>query len=65
MSDFIPHPEWPLAEDSGAGKLNIIYYPCCEEPYPSMDYNLTFTAREPYDDFGHIKDNIIKQLTGR
>ena len=60
MSDYLSHPAWSLTEDSGAGRLIDKYYPCCSEPYPYMDYNLTFTARQS-DDFD-VEDKLIQGI---
>ncbi|KAK2183589.1 hypothetical protein NP493_304g07002 [Ridgeia piscesae] len=43
LSDFYRSVEWDLL--NAHAKKNIVRYPCCEEPYPDITFNLTLRRK--------------------
>lgn len=39
LSNYMAHPEWELLK--ATAKRNVVYYPCCAEPYIDITYDLT------------------------
>ncbi|XP_064629772.1 neuronal acetylcholine receptor subunit alpha-7-like [Lineus longissimus] len=46
MNDFVQHSEWDVTKT--LGEKSVRYYPCCTEPYPSLQFNITFKRRATY-----------------
>ena len=45
LSNYAINKEWELLEVSG--RKNVIFYPCCPEPYPDLTFTLTLKRRNP------------------
>ena len=46
ISTYMSLPEWDLI--STGAKKNVMYYPCCAEPYPDVTFNITMRRRPAY-----------------
>ncbi|XP_078064076.1 CHRNA7-FAM7A fusion protein-like [Mustelus asterias] len=46
ISEFIPNGEWDLIGVSG--QRNVIYYECCQAPYPDVTFYITIRRRTLY-----------------
>ena len=36
--------EWDIVQKEA--RKNFVYYPCCDEPYPDLTYNITISGAE-------------------
>ena len=43
-NDFLINPHWTIANSSAT--KNVKYYPCCQEPYPDLTYDLLISEKE-------------------
>jgi hypothetical protein len=41
-TDFMPSENIGFELIEHSAKKNVIYYPCCEEPYPDLTFTLKF-----------------------
>jgi hypothetical protein len=46
LSDYNGHDEWQITANN-ASRVEK-YYPCCVEPYPSIEFNITFKRQSSY-----------------
>ncbi|XP_070545497.1 neuronal acetylcholine receptor subunit alpha-10-like [Ptychodera flava] len=62
LSNFMSNGEWDLL--SAKAKRNVIYYKCCQEPYPDLTYTVVMKRRPLFYIINIILPNIfIAMLT--
>ena len=60
LSDHVGNKAWDVVDTSA--RVTRKYYPCCEEPYPDVRFNLTLRRRTTYYHYVFVTPAVMLAL---
>ena len=62
ISDYVAHPRCQLADGDWSTGVNMMFYPCCPEPYSVIKFRIYFKALKEGDNYEAEKEFVTELL---